>query len=180
MRDEWSLADGVTYLNHGSFGPSPKVVQQARHDWSARLEANPMSFFFGEMYDHLDAAVSVLGKLVGADSDDLIFVENATVGMNIVAANTALEADDEVLLTDHEYGAVQRIWRRACAAAGARVVIKQLPCPITDDDEIVSSLMAAVTPRTRLIVCSHVTSATATILPIEKICRAARERRIPI
>ncbi|MEX2286893.1 MAG: aminotransferase class V-fold PLP-dependent enzyme [Planctomycetaceae bacterium] len=180
MRNEWSLSDGVTYLNHGSFGPSPKVVQQARNDWSARLESEPMNFFFREMEDHLDAAAAAVGKFVGADADDLVFVENATVGVNIVAANTRLQPGDEVLLTDQEYGSVQRIWRHACRDAGAQVVVKELPSPHVGDDQFVADLMDAVTPRTRLIVCSHVTSATATIFPIEKICRTARERRVPI
>src|SRR4051794_4530165 len=109
MRNEWTLAEGVTYLNHGSFGPSPRVVQQAREQWSARLEADPMNFFVRELDDHLDAACASIGRFVGADADDLIPIENATVGMNIVIANTCLEPGDEVLLTDHEYGSVTRM-----------------------------------------------------------------------
>ncbi len=108
-RDEWSLDEDVIYLNHGSFGPSPRCVQEARRKWSQTLESQPMDFFLRQLETHLDHATARLGELVGADAGDLIFVDNATFGMNIVAASVALEAGDEVLLTDHEYGAVQRI-----------------------------------------------------------------------
>ena len=179
-RDEWSISDDVTYLNHGSFGPSPKVVQRARQEWTDRLEREPMDFFVRQMEESLDRTCRCVGKFVGADAEDLILVDNATTGMNIVAANVELQPDNEVLATDHEYGAVLRIWRRACKRARAKVVVRKLPDQLVCDDEIVDAFMAGVTENTRLIVVSHVTSPTAVILPVEKICRRARERRIPV
>ena len=179
-RTEWSLPDDVTYLNHGSFGPSPKVVQRVRQKWSQRLESQPMEFFVRQMEELLDGACQRLAEFVGADADDLVFVDNATTGMNIVAASIELQPDDEVLLTDHEYGAVLRIWRRACAKAGAKVVVRQLPQPLDSDDEVVEAILGGVTEKTRLIVVSHVTSPTAVILPVEKICQRACERGVPV
>jgi isopenicillin-N epimerase len=180
MKDRWSLTAGVTYLNHGSFGPSPRTVQQARQEWSARVEAEPMDFFLRRMEDHLDAAVDVLAQFVGADANGIVFVDNATVGMNIVAANTELRPGDEVLLTDREYGAVVRLWRERCRAADARLVVRPMPHPIADAEELVASFLQGVTDRTRLVVASHVTSSTATRLPVERICGAARERGVPV
>lgn len=179
-RTHWALPSDVTYLNHGSFGPSPRVVQQAREEWSRRLEREPMDFFVRQMEGHLDEAAARLGAFVGADPGDLIFVENATAGMNLVAANVELRPGDEVLCTNHEYGAVLRIWRRVCERVGASVVVRALPYPITSEQELVDVFFGGVTERTRLIVVSHITSPTALILPVEAICRRAGELGIPV
>jgi len=179
-RSLWSLPDDVVYLNHGSFGPSPRVVQESRGRWSRRLESQPMNFFMREMEAALEEALSTLANFVGASRGNMVFVENATAGMNIVAQTVPLERDDEVLLTDHEYGAVTRLWRRRARQAGARVVVQELPLPLRGAEESADAFLAAVTSHTRLIVISHVTSPTALILPVEEICRRARERGIPV
>jgi len=174
LRDQWALDPRITYLNHGSFGPSPREVIAARHRWIERLESNPLDFFVRQLDGHLRAARERLGAFIGAAAEDLVLVENATAGMNIVAASVALAEGDEVLLTDHEYGAVVRIWERACRRAGARLVTAELPFPISSADEVVDAIAAAVTERTRLAVVSHVTSPTAVILPVEAVCRRLR------
>ncbi|MBW3541864.1 MAG: aminotransferase class V-fold PLP-dependent enzyme [Planctomycetes bacterium] len=179
-RDLWSLPDDVAYLNHGSFGPSPLVVQGVRRRWSEELESQPMDFFVRRLEEHLDQAAERLGRFVGASRDELAFVENATAGMNVVAASTPLAAGDEVLLTDHEYGAVARLWRMRCAAAGARVVTATLPLPWDDEEQLLDALFAAVTERTRLIVVRHVTSPTALVLPVAAICRRARSAGVAV
>ncbi|HUG93157.1 MAG TPA: aminotransferase class V-fold PLP-dependent enzyme [Planctomycetaceae bacterium] len=178
--DAWTIPGDVTYLNHGSFGPSPRVVQDARSAWSARLERQPMQFFVRDMETELDAAAATLADLVGADADDLIFVDNATAGMNIVAASVDLRPGDEVLLSDHEYGAVVRIWREACRRAGAALVVRPLPSPLDSAEAVADELLSGITDRTRLIVVSHVTSPTAAILPVALICRRARERGVAV
>ncbi len=180
MRNEWLIPDDVTYLNHGSFGPSPHVVQEARHRWIEQLERQPMHFFLRQMEDALNVAYEHLGEFVGAKPKDLIFVENSTTAMNIVAANIELRAGDEVLTTDHEYGAVLRIWRRLCRQTKAKLVVRKLPNPMTSHDEIADTFMESVTSRTRLIVISHVTSPTAVILPVAEIARRAKKLGIPI
>jgi isopenicillin-N epimerase len=179
-RSSWSLRADVTYLNHGSFGPTPVAVQQAREEWSRRLAAEPMDFLIRQMETHLDNAAARLGEFIGCAGGDLLFVDNATVGMNIAATNTPLGPSDEVLVTDQEYGAVLRLWRRLCQKSGAKLVVKQLPMPIESADEVVESLFAGASERTKLIVVSHVTSPTATVLPVESICRRACERNIPV
>lgn len=180
MPSPWSIRNDTTYLNHGSFGPSPLCVQQARHDFSTQLENQPMDFFLRHMEQLLDDVAEQLGTFIGSKPENLIFTDNATFGMNIVAASVNLQPDDEVLLTDHEYGAVIRIWQHTCKPAGAKVVTQALPFPFTSEDDIVSSFMEGVTDKTKLIVISHVTSPTAAILPVKKICHAARQRKIPV
>jgi len=120
MRSEWSIQEDVIYLNHGSFGPSPKFVQKAQQKWSAQLESEPMEFFVRQMELHLEEASAQLGRFIGADGKDLIFMDNATYGMNIVAESIDLNPDEEVLITDHEYGAVLRIWQRKCKSDHSR------------------------------------------------------------
>ena len=173
-RSHWSLRPGVTYLNHGSFGPSPRVVSEARQAWTDRLESEPMDFLVRQMEEHLDAARDCLGKFVGTHGRNLVFVDNATFGMNVVAHSFPLTAGDEVLATDHEYGAVLRIWRQQCQKTGATLIVRKLPARLDSIDELIETLFAAVTARTRLIVVSHVTSPTAVILPVREICAKAK------
>jgi isopenicillin-N epimerase len=180
FRNEWLLRPGVTYLNHGSFGPSPRGVVEAREAWGRRLEEEPMDFFVRTMEPDLDAAAEALGRFVGTDGRGLVFLPNATVAMNLVAANVRLRPGDEVLATNHEYGAVLRIWREVCRAAGAELVVRRLPERLDGDEEIVEAFLAGITDRTRLIIVSHVTSPTAVILPVKAICEGARRRGVPV
>lgn len=180
ISDEWSFPEGVTYLNHGSFGPSPRCVREARQAWTEALERQPMDFYLRRMETELDRAGEKLGQFIGADANNLLFCDNATVAMNIVADSFPLQPGDEVLFTDQEYGAVMRIWRRACERAQAKVVVQPMPRPITSADEQVAALMSGVTERTKLIVVSHITSQTAVILPVEAICREATKRGMPV
>ncbi|MES2788069.1 MAG: aminotransferase class V-fold PLP-dependent enzyme [Planctomycetota bacterium] len=179
-RSAWSLPSDVTFLNHGSFGLVPFDVQAARQEWQRRLYANPMNFFIREMEVALVQAAEKLGRLVGAAPRDLAFVDNATMGMNIVAQSVVLEPGDEVLLTNHEYGAVRRIWQKRCDRSGARLVIRNLPQPLGSTTELVDQLFSAVTARTKLLVFSQISSPTAVILPAEEICRRAREAQVPV
>ena len=199
-RSDWSIPDDVTYLNHGSFGPAPRVVQESREEWSHRLGRQPMDFFLKQMEPALDEAMTSLAKFVGADPRDMAFVDNATVAMNVVAGSIELNRGDEVLLTEHEYGAVFRIWRRRCEEVGARLItarIAELPTnevhrsksnsnvgmsfdETMTSDGAVQSIFRFVTERTKLIVVSHITSPTATIFPVEEVCRRARLQNIPV
>lgn len=176
----WSIPEDVTYLNHGSFGPTPRAVQAARQEWSQRLANQPMDFFLRGMAPALDDAAGRLAQFVGADARDLVFVDNATTAMNTVAETVPLNDGDEVLLNNHEYGAVRRIWQRKCDERRAKLVTAQIAVPMTSPEDIVNQLFAAVTDRTRLIVVSHVTSPTAIVFPVKQICQRARERQIAV
>jgi len=180
IRGQWSIPEDVVYLNHGSFGPSPRVVQQERDRWYRRLEAQPMDFYLRVTGDALDAALRELAELVGANPKDMAFVENATTGMNIVAQSISLRAGEEVLLSDHEYGAVKRIWEKTCEQTGAKVVYCRWPLVPRSSQELVDAVMDRVARRTRLIVVSHVTSPTAMIAPVEASCAEARRLDVPV
>lgn len=179
-RQAWDLDPGTIYLNHGSFGPSPRVVQQERERWSARLQRQPMDFFNRQLGGLLLHVRQRLGEFLGTSADNFVLVDNATYAMNVVAASVPLAAGDEVLVNDHEYGAVIRLWERRCQEVGARLVVQPLTLPLVDPQAVAAELWSGVTDRTRLIICSHVTSPSALRLPVEELCRRARERDIHI
>ena len=179
--DAWKLRSDTIYLNHGSFGPPPEPVRLAQVEWKRRLDEQPMDFYVRQYEPAWLAARARLAAWLGADANNLTFVENATYGMNVVAQSFPLAPGDEVLLNDHEYGAVVRIWQRACRKAGTVAPrIAKIPVPITSVEQVVEALFAEVTDRTKLIVVSHVTSATAVILPVAEICRRAAARGIAV
>ncbi len=175
----WKLDPDCIYLNHGSFGPSPLPVQQARARWSDRLERQPMRFFCQEMELELDRVAGVLARFLGTQGDRIALLDNATMAMNVVASSLTLHTGDEILLTDHEYGAVKNIWQAKCRDSGARIMTAVLPFP-PQDAGTVEAIEAAITKKTRLIVVSHVTSATACVLPIKAICQMASRHEIPV
>lgn len=175
----WNLREGTVYLNHGSFGPPPRPVRDARRRWMDRLDEQPMDFFVREHEGLIVESRKVLARFVGTSPDNLVFVENATMAMNVVAHSLQLNVGDQVLLNNHEYGAVHRIWNRACEESGAEVRVVDLGRRFESHDQIVDRIFDAVTDRTRLIVISHITSATAITMPVEAICRRAKTAGIP-
>ena len=124
------------------------------------------------MESALFEARTAIAEFIGTSPANLVLIDNATYAMNIVANSFSLSSGDEVLINDHEYGAVHRVWQRACDAVGANLVSATLPDLFESKDQIVDCLIQAVTNKTRLVVVSHITSATALIMPIEEICSA--------
>jgi isopenicillin-N epimerase len=180
LRRQWLFPPEITFLNHGSFGPAPRPVLEARQRWLEEVQSNPMDFFVRKYGGYLETVRQRLGAYVGAQPGDLAFVANATVGMNAVVASVRLQPGDEVLLNDHEYGAVIRIWQRACDQAGAKLIVQPIPVPLQSPEQIVDAIVSGMTPRTRLVVFSHITSATAIIFPVEALCREARRRSVAV
>jgi len=168
----------MVFLNHGSFGACPQPVFATYQEWQRELERQPVEFLGRRLPDLLAQARATLGSFVGADGDDLAFVPNATHAINIVARSLDLGPGDEVLATDHEYGAVARSWRFVCEQRGARYVVQPIRLPLSHPDEVVEQIWAGVTSRTRVILVSHITSPTALIFPVAAICRRAREAGI--
>ncbi|MBL8287903.1 MAG: aminotransferase class V-fold PLP-dependent enzyme [Rubrivivax sp.] len=177
MREHFLLDSAVTFLNHGSFGATPREVLEAQQRWQLEMERNPVAFLGRASAALLREARGRLAAFVGADAEDLVFVPNATTGVNTVARSLALAPGDEVLTTDHEYGACIAAWRRRCAETGAVLRIVQVPLPF-EPAAFVERLMAAATPRTRLVFASHIASTTALVFPVQALCEAARRRGI--
>jgi isopenicillin-N epimerase len=180
FRQQWSIRADTVYLNHGSFGPPPHAVRAARGKWQEQMDCQPMDFFFRKLESAWRAARAELATFLGTSAGNLIFVENATVAMNLVATSFPLKAGDEVALTDHEYGAVRRIWRRRCEHSGATLRTIELPRRFETTDEVVDAVVSQWTDATRLLVISHITSPTAITLPVQEIGRRAKEAGISV
>lgn len=174
----WTLDPGVQYLNHGSFGACPKAVLEFQAELRARLEREPMDFMNRELEGRLAEVRGALGAFVGAEPDGLVFVPNATYAVNAALRSWDLKPGDEVLTTNHTYGACRKALEFVAARRGARVVAVNVPFPLPGADEIVRAVLGAVTPRTRLALLDHVSSPTALVLPLAKIVEPLRGRGV--
>jgi len=175
LRDLFLLRPDVVFLNHGSFGACPRPVFEAYRAWQLELERQPVDFLARRFAGLMREARQVLADFLGADADDLVYVPNATTGLNVVARSLPLEPDDQVLATNHEYGALDRTWRFVCARRGARYIRQSVPTPITSVQQVVDAIWSGVTDRTRVLSLSHITSSTAFILPVAELVRRARQ-----
>jgi isopenicillin-N epimerase len=175
VRALWPLESTVSHLNHGSFGAVPIAVLEEQQSWRARMEANPLRFFVREQPAALAAARAEIGHFLGAEPGSLAFVRNATAAASTVLSCLELSRDDEILVTDHAYGAVRIAAERWAADAGARVVVANIPLR-APDEEVTAAVLAAVTDRTRLTVVDHITSATARRMPLVSLLPALKER----
>ena len=174
LRAHFLLDPDVFFLNHGSFGACPRPVFEAYQRWQLELERQPVEFL-GRRHDLLlDEAREQIGRYLNADADCLAFVPNTTVGINAVARSLALSPGDEILATDHEYGAIDYTWDYICGQTGARYVHQPMPVPMTTAEAFVDAFWSGVNERTRVISISHVTSPTALIFPIAPILARAR------
>ncbi len=178
LRELFLLEPDVHFLNHGSFGACPKPVFEEYQRIQMQLERQPVRFLGREFRERMAGARTELAAYLGADADDLTYVPNTTTGLNIVARSLHLKPGDEVLGTDHEYGALDRMWSYICEKAGARYVRAPIAVPLTSPNAIVEQVWSQVTERTRVLFISHITSATAAILPIEPLIARARDAGI--
>lgn len=174
LAEQFLLRRDMTFLNHGSFGACPRPVFDTFQQWQRTLESQPVEFLGRRLPDLLRQARAQLAAFVGAPTDDLVFVPNVTYALNIVARSIALQPGDEVLGITHEYGAIERTWRYVCLQRGATYINQPVELPVATHDEIVEQIWRGVTPRTRVILLSHITSPTAIIMPVAEICRRAR------
>jgi len=178
LKEQFLLNPDVVFLNHGSFGATPKPVFDVYQNWQRELERQPVEFLDRRFAERMSAARAALADYLGTRRDNLVYVTNTTVGGNIVAHSLNLCPGDEVLTTDHEYGACDRMWRFLSQKRGFSYKRQSIPTPIHTADEFVGQLWRGVTAQTKVIFLSHITSPTATIFPVAEVCRRAREQGI--
>jgi isopenicillin-N epimerase len=178
LRQHWTLDPAITYLNHGSFGATPRVVLEKQNEFRAQMEREPVRFFVRELEPLLDEARAALAELIGADARGLAFVPNATAGFNAVLRSLDLDKLDELLVTTHEYNAVRNALEYVAGLAGAKIVLVDVPFPIASPEVVVERALEKVTNRTRLFLIDHVTSQTALIFPVERLVREMQSRGI--
>jgi isopenicillin-N epimerase len=176
----WSLDPSVTFLNHGSFGACPRAVLAKQAELRDEMERQPVRFLWHGFEPRLDAARSALAAFLGADPEDLVFVDNATSGLNAVLRSLRFAPGDELVVTDQEYNASRNILEFVAARAGAKVVVAHLPFPIDAPGRVESAVLERVTSRTRLVLIDHVTSQTGLILPVGRLAPELAARGIDL
>jgi len=140
LRALFLLRPDIVFLNHGSFGACPRPVFEVYQNWQLELERQPVAFLGRRFGSLMRQSREVLGAYVGVAADDLVYVPNATVGLNMIARSLPLEPGQEVLTTDHEYGALDRTWRFICGKQGAHYVRQPLPLPVESVEQVVETI----------------------------------------
>jgi isopenicillin-N epimerase len=176
----WGLDPAVTFLNHGAFGACPREVLELQFEIRARMERDPVDFFVRAIEPLLDEARIRLGTFLGANPDDLVFVDNATAGANTVLRSLDLRAGDELLTTDHGYNACRNALQAVAERTGAQVVVARVPFPLTGPESVSEAVLGALTGRTRLVLLDHVTSQTGVVFPVESLVPAIQARGVDV
>jgi isopenicillin-N epimerase len=172
LKRHFLLDPSVTFLNHGSFGATPKPVYKEYQRWQLELEKQPVEFMGRRFTGLMAESRAVLGEYLGTHADNLVYTQNVTISINIVARSLELGTGDEVLTSDHEYGAMDRTWRFLAKERGFTYVNQ--PVSLVSKEAFIDSFWSAVTARTRVIFLSHITSPTALIFPVDEIIKRAR------
>ena len=174
----WTFAPDLAFLNHGSFGACPLPILEVREELYRELERQPIDFLVRRLESRFDAAREALAAFLGADPRDLVAVPNATTGVNAVLRSLPFAAGDELLTTDHAYNACRNALEYVAGRWGAKVAVAAVPFPVAGPAEVMDAVLAAVTPRTRLVLIDHVTSPTGLIFPVEALVPRLAERGI--
>ena len=177
FQDQFLLNPAITFLNFGSFGATPKPIFENYQHWQKVLEAEPVQFFAFDGFNYLAESRAALAKYIGcADQDDLVYVTNPSFAINLIAKNFPLKAGDEILTTDIEYGACDRTWNFYCEKAGATYRRQKINLPITTKEKFIDDFFAGVTPNTKAIFISQITSSTGLIFPVKEVCEIAKSK----
>lgn len=178
FRDAFLLDSAVAYLNHGAYGATPKPVFETHLSYQRLLESEPVDFLSRKGTERLAQARQRLADYLSTARDNLVFVTNGTVGLNMVANSLPFGPGDEVLTTDHEHGGIDRLFRYEAGKKGFTLVKCPIPVPVTTHADFLERFLGAITPRTKAILVSHITSPTSLVLPVAEVCKAARARGI--
>lgn len=178
LSSQFLLDPNITFLNFGSFGACPRPVFDDYQKWQRELETEPVQFIAVNGIAYLRQSREALADYVGCHADDLVYVTNPSYGTNIIAKSLVLEPGDEVLTTNLEYGACDKTWDYYCKKSGARYVRQAISLPLVSKEQFVEDFFKGLSPKTKLVFISQITSATGLVLPVKEICDIAREKGI--
>lgn len=175
LKELFLLRPDVHHLNHGSFGACPRPVFDEYQRLQLEFERDTVEFFAFRGPQLLFEARKALGDYIGCAPNDVVYTMNPSYAISIVAKSFPLNAGDEILATDLEYGAMDRTWNYYCRKVGAKYVQQKITLPVVSSNQIVEEFFAGLTPRTKAIFISQITSTTALRLPVEAICKRAKQ-----
>ncbi|MEC8873767.1 MAG: aminotransferase class V-fold PLP-dependent enzyme, partial [Candidatus Thermoplasmatota archaeon] len=169
LAKHWSLDPNISFLNHGSFGATPDVVLDEQGRLRAQIERDPVRFYERIFLGLWDEARAALSNFMNADVDGMTFVTNATAGVNTVLRSLRLGPGDEIIVPNHSYQACWNAVDFVTSRAGAKTVVVEIPFRVSDENEVIDSIMGAVTERTVLALIDTVTSPTGMRMPFEQL-----------
>lgn len=175
MKSQFLLDSEVTYLNHGAFGACPKPIFEDYQKWQAELEHQPTSFITKKLPQYLKASKQALARYINCDADDFFFVSNPTFAINVVVRSLDLKPGDEILATNHEYGAMDRTWDFYCKKSGAKYVRQEISLPIQSKEQIIYEFWKGYNANTKVVFLNQISSVTALIFPVREICEKAQQ-----
>lgn len=178
VRKHWLIDPAIVFLNHGSFGACPRIVLQKQAHLRSQIESEPLRFFMRDWEPLLDESRLQLASFVGADPEDIVFVPNATTGVNAVLRSLDIHAGDELLTTNHEYNASRNALDYIAQRYGAKVVVVDVPFPIQEKEQVIAAVMGGVSEKTRLVLIDHVTSQTGLIFPLKALIQQLHSQGI--
>ncbi|WP_017257023.1 aminotransferase class V-fold PLP-dependent enzyme [Pedobacter arcticus] len=176
LKELFLLDKNICFLNFGSFGACPKPIFEEYLRWAYELEKEPVQFLVNNAPKLIETARIALSEYVNCHHDDLVIVTNPSYAINMVVKSLALKAGDEILATNLEYGACDRVWEYYTQKVGAKYVRQQITLPFYSKADFVENFFEGLTDKTKFVYLSHITSATALILPIKEICAIARSK----
>lgn len=174
MKKHFLLDPAITFLNHGSFGACPKPVFENYQSFQREMESDPVYFIQKKYQIHLATAKNALAKFIHCEPNDFIFTPNPTVAINTIMRSLDLKAGDEILSTNHEYGAMDRTWHFYCKNSGVKYVRQPISLPIISKEQILEEFWSGLTDKTKVIFLNQISSTTALIFPVKEICDQAR------
>ena len=175
MVDEFLFDKEMVYLNHGSFGATPKDVFEDYRRWQLELEFSPVQFITKKFKEANNRSKEALAKFINTNPKDIVYSPNPTTAFNTVIRSLELNEGDEILSTNLEYGALDRTWRYYCEKSGAKYLRQNISLPIKDKESFLEEFWKGLSDKTKYIFISQITSSTALILPVKEICEKARE-----
>ena len=178
MIEQFNLDKSITFLNHGSFGACTKVVMDQYVKFQYELEKQPVDFIENRVPELLMKSRLKLSEFLGVSNKDIILVDNPTTAINEVIRSLELSDGDEIITTDHEYGAMDKAWEFITERTGSKYNIVELPFPVTSNDDVISTLKNKFSSKTKILFISHITSPTGIIFPVKELCDYARSKNV--
>ena len=173
MKSQFLLNPEITFLNHGSFGACPRPIFENYQHWQLELEKEPVQFIKKKSVGYLKESKEALAKFIGCSTEDFFFLPNPTIAINTVMRSLVLNVGDEILTTDHEYGAMDKTWNFYCKKTGAKYIRQNISLPIISKEQILEEFWNGYTPKTKVIFINQISSCTALIFPVKEICEKA-------
>ena len=178
IKQNFLLDKNITFLNHGSYGSCPIPVFEDYQKWQRKLEKQPVEFLTNDLWEALKHSRVTLSKFVGCDEDEVLFFSNPTSAIANVINSLNLNDGDEVLMTDHEYGALVRQWNLWGEKNNVKIKQQKVPVPVTSKDMFIDNFWRGVSKKTKVIFISQITSPTAIIFPVKEIVDLAKNKGI--